>query len=160
MKASPAQPIAKTLRAMQLLNIYLWLAMALLFVQGTGSLVLRLRPDIEMVTPLLLAAVMNGNLPHAVLHLVYGLAGLVFLAILRANGARIRFAFLFGIFYTALGFLGIIVMNPFGLRLAWQENVFHLTVGPLMLALAYLAWRSPERIIWGTGIVGGKTLSS
>jgi len=159
MKAQSPQPNAKTLRAMQLLNIYLWLAMGLLFVQGTGSLVLRLRPDIEAVTPLLIASVMNGNLPHAILHLVYGLVGLVFLIFQRADGWRIRFAFLFGIFYTALGFLGIIVMNPFGLRLAWQENLFHLTVGPLMLALAYLAWRSPERIVWGGGIVRGRTTS-
>lgn len=159
MKAQLAQPVAKTLRVIQLLNIYLWLAMALLFVQGAGSLVLRLRPDLEAVTPLLLANVMNGNLPHAILHLVYGLVGLVFLTLLRGNGPRIRFAFLFGIFYTFLGFLGIVVMNPFGLRLAWQENVFHLTVGPLMLALAYLAWRAPARIIWGAAIVRNKTLS-
>ena len=158
MKEPPAQPIAKTLRAMQLLNIYLWLAMALLFVQGTGSLVLRLRPDIEAVTPLILATLMNGNLPHAVLHMVYGLAGLVFLTIRRGNTMRIRFAFLFGIFYTTLGFLGIVVTNPFGLRLGWQENVFHLTVGPLMVGLAYLASRAPDRILWGNSTVGGKTL--
>ena len=159
MKAQSTRLTAKTLSAMQLLNLYLWLAMALLFVQGAGSLVLRLRPDIEAITPMLLATVMNGNLPHAILHLGYGLVGLVFLTAQRANGPRIGFAFLFGIFYTSLGFLGIVVMNPFGLRLAWQENVFHLTVGPLMLLLAYLAWRAPDRIIWGGGNTSRKTLS-
>lgn len=160
MKAQSAPLTLKTIRAMQLLNIYLWLAMALLFVQGTGSLVLRLRPDIEAITPLLLASIMNGNLPHAVLHLVYGLLGLIFLTIQHDNGPRIEFAFLFGIFYTFLGFLGIVVMNPFGLRLGWQENLFHLTVGPLMLLLAYLAWRAPDRILWSTESVVAKTRSN
>lgn len=159
MNAHAAPPAAKTLRAMRLLNIYLWLAMALLFVQGTGSLILRLRPDIEAVTPVLIATVMNGNLPHAVLHLVYGLVGLIYLALQHTNSARIRFAFLFGVFYTALGFLGILFMNPFGLRLAWQENLFHLTVGPLMLALAFLAWRSPDRVIWSRRGADANTFS-
>ena len=30
-----------------------------------------------------------------------------------------------------------------GMRLELQENVFHLTVGPLMLLLTWLAWRRP-----------------
>lgn len=159
MNAQTAPSTAITLRAIRLLNIYLWLAMTLLLVQGTGSLILRLRPDIESVTPVLLATVMNGNLPHAILHLVYGLVGLIYLVLQHSNGARIRFAFLFGVFYTALGFLGIIFLNPFGLRLAWQENLFHLTVGPLMLALAFLAWRSPARVIWSARGVNANTLS-
>ena len=28
--------------------------------------------------------------------------------------------------------MGIFVLNPFGLRLGWQQNLFQLTVGPLM----------------------------
>ena len=39
------------LTAARLLQIYLWGAMTLLFVQGSGSLILRLRPDIEAATP-------------------------------------------------------------------------------------------------------------
>ena len=41
----------QTLTAGGLLQIYLWAAMTLLFVQGSGSLLLRLRPDVEAATP-------------------------------------------------------------------------------------------------------------
>ncbi len=160
MNAQLTRPLPSMLNARQLLNIYLWLAMGLLFVQGTGSLILRLRPDVETVTPFLLTTIMNGNLPHAILHSVYGMMGLIFLTLQRSNPARVQFALLFGIFYTSLGFLGIVVMNPFGLRLAWQENVFHLTVGPLMLLLTFLAWHSPDRILWGARAASPKTISS
>ncbi len=126
----------------RILYLYLWLTMSLLFIQGSGSLLLRLRPDIEAVTPWLLATLMNGNIPHAVLHIAWGFVGLVILLLFRSRAVRIGLALTFGTFYTLLGFLGIIVYHPFGMRLDFPENLFHLTVGPLMLVLVWLAWRS------------------
>lgn len=132
-------------RPRQVLAWYLWLVMAGLLLQGSGSLLLDQRPDVQAATPLLLATVMNGNPPHAVLHIVWGIAGLAVLALFRTPAAHLRLGLVFGLFYTALGFLGIGVHDPFGMRLMLPENVFHLTVGPLMLLLTWLAWRArPE----------------
>jgi hypothetical protein len=47
----------------------------------------------------------------------------------------------FGVFYTALAVLGLAVHHPFGLRLDRGENVFHLLVGPITLALGLVAMR-------------------
>jgi hypothetical protein len=141
MKISLGQLSSQPQPAIRIFHIYLWLTMILLFVQGTGSLVLDLRPDLTSSIPWLLATVMNGNPPHAVLHIVWGVVGLFVLFVLRSDRIWLTLGVIFGVFYTFLGFLGIAVHNPFDLRLAWQENAFHLTVGPLMLVLAFLAWR-------------------
>ncbi len=134
--------------ASQVLQLYIWFVMALLLVQGSGSLALRLSPALEAATPWLLATIMNGNVPHAILHIVWGPFGLVWMFTLHEERERLTLGFLFGAFYTLLGFLGIIFLNPFGLRLGWPENLFHLVVGPLMLMLSLFAWRTPERILW------------
>ena len=118
--------------------------MSLLFIQGIGSLLLRLRSDIEAITPVLLATLMNGNIPHAILHIVWGTIGLTILITQRSYRVRFGLGLTFGLFYTLLGILGIFVLNPFGLRLGWQENLFHLTIGPLMLILVWLSWRSKD----------------
>ena len=120
---------------------YIWFVMAGLLAQGAGSLILDLNPKLQAATPYVLATIMNGNPPHAWLHIVWGAGGLVFLFAFRTLRARLGLGFVFGIFYTLLGFLGMVVHNPFGMRLAWEENVFHLTVGPLMLLLSFLAHR-------------------
>lgn len=128
-----------------LLHVYLWLVMGGLLLQGAGSLLLDLRPDVRAATPWLLATVMNGNPPHAWLHIVWGVAGLAVLALLRTPVARLWLGLVFGVFYTALGFVGIAVHDPMGMRLMLPENAFHLTVGPLMLLLTALAWRDRDR---------------
>jgi len=46
---------------------------------------------------------------------------------------------------------GIFVLNPLGLRLGWQDNLFHLTVGPLMLILVWFSWRSRNIVQENTG---------
>ena len=112
--------------------------------QGSGSLLLRLRPDIESITPGLLATLMNGNIPHAILHIVWGTIGLIILITQRSYNIRLGLGLIFGLFYTLLGLLGIFLFNPFGLRLGWQENLFHLTVGPLMLILVWFSWHSKD----------------
>lgn len=142
------QLFVRPLRATQALQLYVWFIMALLLVQGTGSLILRLSPAIEAATPEPFATIMNGNLPHAILHMVWGALGLLYMFTQRGDRARLGLGFTFSIFYTGLGILGLFVSDPFGLRLAWQENLFHLTVGPLMLLLSLLAWRKPEFVLW------------
>jgi len=137
--------------ATRILYIYLWLTMSLLFIQGSGSLLLRLRPDIEAVTPWLLATLMNGNTPHAILHIIGGSAGLVIILLFRSRAVRMGLGLTFGVFYTLLGFLGIVVYHPFGMRLDFPEDLFHLTVGPLMLVLVWLAWRSQRRALISKG---------
>jgi len=137
-----------TLTAARLLQVYLWGAMTLLFVQGSGSLILRLRPDIEAATPFLLATLMNGDIRHAILHVTWGAAGLAYLFAFRTFRVQLWLAWVFGIFYVSLGLLALVVFHPFGLRLELPENVFHLTIGPLMLILAYFAWHSPDLPVW------------
>lgn len=127
--------------AQKVLAVYLWLVMAGLLVQGAGSLLLDERPDLMPAFPMLMAVVMNGNPPHAVLHIVWGAFGLAYLALFRSPAAHLRLGLVFGLFYTGLGFLGIAVHHPFGMRLELPENAFHLTVGPLMLLLTWLARR-------------------
>jgi hypothetical protein len=129
-------------RAPRALEIYLWLVMGGLLLQGAGSLLLDLRPDVQAATPVLLATIMNGNPPHAWLHIVWGAAGLAYLALFRTPGAHVWLGLAFGVFYTALGFAGILLHDPMGMRLAFPENLFHLTVGPLMLLLTWLAARA------------------
>jgi Domain of unknown function (DUF4383) len=129
-------------RAPLVLAWYVWLVMAGLLLQGAGSLLLDLRPDIQAATPWLLATIMNGNPPHAVLHIAWGTFGLAYLALFRSAAAYRWLGLAFGLFYTVLGFVGIGAHDPFGMRLMAPENLFHLTVGPLMLVLTYLAWRA------------------
>jgi hypothetical protein len=123
-------------------RLYVWAVMAGLLVQGAGSLVLDSNDGLRLKLPYLLATVMNGNPPHAWLHVVWGVGGLLLLSLFRTFEAGIALGFLFGAFYTLLGFLGIVVHHPFGMRLELPENVFHLTVGPLMLLLTTLSFSS------------------
>lgn len=120
---------------------YVWFVMAGLLVQGTGSLILDFNSSLRTATPYLLATIMNGNPPHAWLHIIWGAGGLIFLTTFRTFRARLGLGFVFGTFYTLLGFLGIVVHHPFGMRLELPENTFHLTVGPVMLLLTSLAYR-------------------
>jgi hypothetical protein len=128
-------------RGPRLLHVYLWLVMGGLLLQGSGSLLLDLRPDVQAATPWPLATIMNANPPHAWLHIVWGVAGLAVIALFRTAPTRLWLGLAFGAFYTALGFAGVAVHDPMGMRLMLPENVFHLTVGPLMLLLTWLAWR-------------------
>lgn len=83
----------------------------------------------------------NADPRHAFIHVVWG--SLMLVLILRGLDERgcIRVALAFGVFYTALAVLGVFVHHPFGLRLDRGENVFHLLVGPITLALGLLAAR-------------------
>jgi hypothetical protein len=75
---------------------------------------------------------------HNLLHVVWGIALLVLAWIDQAAiGATV-----FGIFYVALAFAGVLLTNPFGLQLGLGENAFHFIVGPLTLVLGVVALRS------------------
>jgi hypothetical protein len=126
----------------QVQRLYIWFLMAGLLVQGAGSLLMWFSPSAKAATPVVLSTIMNGNPPHAWLHIVWGSAGLFYLSIFRSFGARVALGFVFGTFYTLLGFLGIIDNHLFGMRLELPENIFHLTVGPSTLLFAWMAWSS------------------
>ena len=129
----------RSLRSIHVLHIYLWIVMIGLFIQGIGSLVLRLNHGLSSITPALVNALMLAHIPHAILHIVWGLAGIVFLLIFHSRRALIGLGLTFGIFYTLLGISGVLVNNAFGLQLALGENVFHLVVGPLTLIVTFVA---------------------
>jgi hypothetical protein len=123
-----------------ILAVYLWILMLGLFLQGSGSLALRLSPDLEANTPPLLAGILIAHIPHALLHIFWGAAGIVVLATLRSSRARIMLGLVFGTFYTLLAIVGTMDNHIFNLHLAPSENGFHWIVGPLTLGLSLLTW--------------------
>jgi hypothetical protein len=128
-----------------ILLVYLWILMVGLFLQGSGSLALRLSSGLEAITPPLLAGVLLAHIPHAILHIAWGLIGILVLATLRSRRARLWLGLIFGIFYTLLAIYGTLDPHAFGLHLAPSENAFHWIVGPLTLGLSLLAWYAQLR---------------
>lgn len=124
----------------RILHIYLWILMPGLLLQGLGSLALRLSSGLEAITPPLLAGVLLAHIPHAILHIVWGLAGILVLVTLRFARVRLWLGLIFGIFYTLLAISGTIDPHIFALHLVPSENAFHWIVGPLTLGLSTLAW--------------------
>jgi len=129
----------RPLRAINVLHVYLWVVMLGLLLQGIGSLALRLIPGLPSITPALVMALMLAHIPHAILHITWGLFGILFLLIFHSRRALIGLGLSFGIFYTLLGIIGTLVNNAFGLQLALGENAFHLVVGPLTLIVTIVA---------------------
>jgi hypothetical protein len=133
------QIIHRPFHPMDVLHIHLWLVMLGLFFQGIGSLVLRLIPGLNSITPAIVVALMLAHIPHAILHIVWGLAGILFLLLFHTRRALIGLGLVFGTFYTLLGISGVLVNNAFGLQLVLGENAFHLVVGPLTLIVTFVA---------------------
>jgi hypothetical protein len=128
MKTRVNQFIHRPFRAIDVLHIYLWIVMLGLFLQGIGSLALRLIPGLPSITPVLVMSLMLAHIPHAILHIVWGLAGILFLLIFHSRRALIGLGLVFGAFYTLLGISGVLV-----------NNAFHLIVGPLTLIVTFVA---------------------
>jgi len=124
----------------RILLVYLWILMVGLFLQGSGSLALRLSSGLEAITPPLLAGILLAHIPHAILHIAWGLIGIIVLATSRSARARLWLGLVFGIFYTLLAIVGTLDSHIFELHLAPSENAFHWIVGPLTLGLSLLAW--------------------
>jgi hypothetical protein len=86
--------------------------------------------------PMLALPLTTGDTRHNLLHVAWGALLLGVLVGSRADTRRPSVMLLvFGTFYTLLGVLGLMINRPFGLLLGPGENAFHLTVGPLALAL-------------------------
>ena len=84
----------------------------------------------------------NADPRHALIHVVWG--GLIVALLARGLDHRgcVRVALVFGVFYSALAGLGVALHHPLGLRLDGGENVFHLLVGPIVLAVGLVALRA------------------
>ncbi len=128
-----------------ILSLYLWILMLGLFLQGSASLALRLSSRLEAITPPLVAGVLIAHIPHAILHIVWGLFGILVLATFRSRQVTLWLGLIFGIFYTLLAIYGTLDSNAFGLNLALSENAFHWIVGPLTLGLSLLDWYARSR---------------
>jgi hypothetical protein len=109
--------------------------MAGLLFQGAGSLLFRLAPGLPAHSPLLVRGVFGIDFWHSWIHISWGAAGLAALRHWRSMQSAIRLALVFGVFYTMLGVAGVATRAPLGLELGAYENSFHLTAGPLTLAL-------------------------
>jgi hypothetical protein len=121
------------------LRWYLWVLMGGLLLQGIGSLIFRLVPALPASMPLLVCGAFGIDFWHAWIHIGWGLAGLALLSVATTRQPLMRLALIFGLFYTALGFWGVLAHHPLGLELDLPENLFHLTAGPLALMLGLLA---------------------
>lgn len=125
----------------RLLRGYLLVVLGGLFVQGVGSLVFRLVPRLPAGSPLLVRGAFGIDFWHSWIHIVWGAAGVGLLMLRRDEATAARLALVFGVFYTALGVLGVTLHHPIGLELGRFENTFHLTAGPLTLLVGMLAAR-------------------
>ena len=121
---------------------YLAIVGAGLLLQGAASLVLLEGFDVD---PMRFHGFVAMDDRHAALHIVWGLFLLAVIARKVGERTLLGVGSFFGVFYLLLGLLGIVVRDPFGLRLGWGENGFHLIVGPLALVLVLLEARGAQR---------------
>ena len=133
-----AAAVAADARRLRPVRLFLLLAGSALGVQGALSLALAAA---GVAPPPLVQAFVADPL-HATVHALWGLLMLVVLG-KRYADARVLTALtlVFGVFYTALAFLGLFVHHPFGLSLGPGENVFHFLVGPTALVAGWRALR-------------------
>jgi predicted membrane channel-forming protein YqfA (hemolysin III family) len=126
--------------APRLARQYAWLLGGALFLEGALMLI------VGTAAPAGLPFA-TTDVRHNLLHVAWGGAMLV-LMLISARLAPLVLV-VFGVFYVALAFAGILVTNPLGLQLGPGENAFHFIVGPLALALglaAFTARRSGLRL--------------
>jgi hypothetical protein len=125
------------------LRPYLALIGATLLGQGLVSLALHWSGHASNQLPNRFA---NSDPRHAVVHVIWGAVMLVLVARGLDERGYAMLALVFGVFYTGLAVLGVVVHHPLGLRLDRGENVFHFIVGPITLALALVALRVQQRL--------------
>lgn len=117
---------------MRITRLYVWILGAALALEGIGMFILGAIPEATIPSPF---EAFRPDPPHDALHVVWGVA-LLALPLLRPRTFRPEIlATIFGVFYVGLGFLGVFVYHPFGLRLDLGQNAFHFTVGPIALGL-------------------------
>jgi hypothetical protein len=88
----------------------------------------------------------NADPRHALIHVVWGSVILVLLARGLDHRGCVRLALAFGVFYSGLAALGLAVHHPLGLELDRGENVFHLLIGPITLAVGLVALRAERAL--------------
>ena len=114
---------------------------AVLLLEGAALLLLEALPPEAVPAPL---ASFQPDPLHNLIHVAWGLALLAIPLASRRASAEALVALAFGVFYVCLAVLGILVHNPFGLRLGPGENAFHSLVGPLTLAVGAWLWTHPD----------------
>src|SRR6266705_7114601 len=75
----------------------------------------------SLLSPALVVGLMLAHIPHAILHIAWGLAGMLFLLIFHSRRALIGLGLVFGTFYSLLGIIGVLVNNAFGFPLVLSE---------------------------------------
>lgn len=118
---------------------YAWFAGVFLILQGTSTLAFRLYPPLDQAFPALLWH--TQMVPtHSLLHIA---TALIAFATLAWGGARsrYRFALWFGLFYIGLAMLGIITGSMLGLGLQPFDHPFHILLGGMGIAAAWLERR-------------------
>jgi predicted secreted protein len=137
---SATHPAVARFDAARVARLYILALGAGLLVEGGGLLLVQV-----LAIPL---PVGTNDTRHNLLHVVWGIA-LIAIAVTSRGRTASRAtwaAVVFGVFYVALGVLGLVVDRPFGLLLGPGENAFHFIVGPLALLLGLLALsRSAQR---------------
>ena len=128
-------------RIPSVVRCYLAVLGAVLFLEGAVLLVLGALPADRLPD---VAAGMAPDPLHNAIHVLWGLAILLLLAFgLKDFGVSVL-AVAFGVFYVALGVVGLLVDRPFGLLLGPGENAFHLIVGPAALLLGIWGLRARQ----------------
>jgi hypothetical protein len=120
---------------------YLVVVGAVLLLQGSTSLLMHEVFDVDLSS---WHGLLTTDDRHAALHVVWG-ALIVPAAAGVGETALLGLGFVFGTFYLALAVLGVVVHDPFGLRLGFGENAFHWIIGPLALVLALARARELRR---------------
>jgi hypothetical protein len=105
--------------------VYLGVGGALLLAQGVVSLLfLSAGAGAADATH----GVLSRDALHAMIHVVWG--AILLWALRRLRGRQlVVLGVTFGVFYSLLAVLGMLVQHPFGLHLAAGEHTFHIVVG-------------------------------
>ena len=127
-------------RIPSVVRCYLAVLGAVLFLEGAVLLVLGALPADRL--PGVAAGIAPDPL-HNAIHVLWGLAILVLAFGLKDFGVSVL-AVAFGVFYVALGVVGLLVDRPFGLLVGPEENAFHLIVGPAALLLGIWGLRARQ----------------
>ena len=150
MRFNRTGPFQLTLESSQFVRLYGLVLGGGLLLEGGVFLVLDFLPGGGPSLPFT-----TSDVRHNLLHVLWGV---VFLAVLLTSRSPRRATLLmlvFGIFYTALGFAGVLYYDPFGLILGPGENAFHFTVG--LLALALSVWSMRQEPLGRAGRSSAKT---
>ncbi len=113
---------------MKQLQQFLRLIGSLLLIQGS-LVILFLTFSLSLSSPW--SRAIRPDLLHGWIHV--GWAMLIWLGLKR--GQAIALGWSFSLFYLLFGLLGLAVHHPWGLLLDSGENLFHLLVGSISLAL-------------------------